>query len=659
MQRAAFVFVLASVLAPQLAADARFQPEPPFTLAHGGEWYDDSQVASDATGGYIVAWIDNSAETILAQHFDARGAPRGDPFIVQVLTAPNTYIGGAVLAVAGDGRFVVAYTQGRYWPDTAGLVGFCLFGADDTRLLCEGLPTEEVDRVTAAFGPTGIFMLGWGEYDATSDFRMLGRIYDRDGSPRGPVFVIDAGATYAYGPFVTHAGCDAFRAAWEDYDVVAGSHAHIRRYDAWGAPLDQPLEVNALPACADLGGNFVSVWIGRDEQETWATFARLYDVTGQARSAMLKVNQATYDATGVAAACDDAGNFVVAWAAPSAPLRHTFARRYVASGAPDSPEFRVDNGSECTTLSGVVSARDGNFTVMFPSWSCGAPYVAQPYRVQPPPRAKGDFDGDGHADLVLRRFDDGSVRVWGLHEGVRTANLPLWPTSPDPDWQIDGAADFNADGHADLLLRQPLTGDVRVWLLGGASGVEVVGQAMITGIPLPRGSWEIAATADFDRDGRADLLWRDGATQRLMVWLLDGTTWRATLVPDPDRAVDTNWMVVAAGDMNGDGWADLLWYNTSSGRVVQWLLDAGLTRITGRFTDPMQAGDANWQVAAAGDYGFGVRAQAGTYDLLWRNTTTGKLVVWFMDNAGKRTAGTFLTPSAPSDPLAWTVVGPR
>lgn len=657
MQRAA-VIVLASVLAPQLAADARFQPAQPFTLEHGGTHWN-VQMAPEQAGGYLVAW--EGWPYIWLRHFDARGVPRADAHAVLKYDPPYVYLMLAGIAVGQDGRFALTYTREAEWPDEGAIAGFCLFAADDTVLRCDETPVSVlVFSVSLAFEPGGRFMFGWREHSlgASPGPHVFLRLYERDGSARSEAFVLDPDDPYATGPFLTHAGRDAFRVSWQD-----ALHVHARRYDFAGLALDEPVDLRAAPACSDDAGHFAALWAGLDAQGLGAVFAQFHDVAGDARGTPVQVNQTPHSASALRAACDALGDVVIAWSAPTGLGQQVFARRYAGSGLPDSPEFRVDRHagppSSVPPLVAVVGARDGNFTIVMENPDGSAPDIAQPYVVQPPPRVKGDFDADGHADLVLRRLDDGSVRLWRLHEGVRLANTPLWPASPAPDWHIEGAADFDGDGHTDLLVRQPLTGDVRVWLLGGASGAEVLGQAALTGASLPRGHWEVAATADFDRDGQADLLWRDGVTQQLVVWLLHGMAWRATVVPDPDHAVDANWQVVAAGDLDGDGSSDIVWYNTTSGRVVQWLLDPNLVRTAGRFTDPPQAGDANWQVVAAGDYGFGVRAQAGTYDLLWRNATTGKLVAWFMDDGGKRTAGAFLTPSAPSDPLAWTVVGPR
>ena len=131
--------------------------------------------------------------------------------------------------------------------------------------------------------------------------------------------------------------------------------------------------------------------------------------------------------------------------------------------------------------------------------------------------------------------------------------------------------------------------------------------------------------------------------------------------------MDFNWEVAAALDYNNDGARDLLWYNPNSGKIVLWFMDAAVHRISGRFTNPANAGDNNWKVYAGGDYGAGVGGSACTNDIVWRNATSGKEVVWYMDQAGNRTSGTFTVPDAPvSDPdgnptaaTDWIVTGPR
>jgi hypothetical protein len=37
--------------------------------------------------------------------------------------------------------------------------------------------------------------------------------------------------------------------------------------------------------------------------------------------------------------------------------------------------------------------------------------------------------------------------------------------------------------------------------------------------------------------------------------------------------VTSDWTVAETGDFNGDGKSDILWRNTSSGEIVIWLMD--------------------------------------------------------------------------------------
>jgi hypothetical protein len=123
--------------------------------------------------------------------------------------------------------------------------------------------------------------------------------------------------------------------------------------------------------------------------------------------------------------------------------------------------------------------------------------------------------------------------------------------------------------------------------------------------------------------------------------------------------VAANWEIVGAQDWNGDGNTDFLWYNPDSGKIVLWFMDANVVRITGGFTNPPNAGANNWKVLAMGDYGIGPGGLPGTIDIVWRNETSGRFVLWYMDQAGNRTTGVFTSPDSPSDPLAWTIAGPR
>ena len=88
-----------------------------------------------------------------------------------------------------------------------------------------------------------------------------------------------------------------------------------------------------------------------------------------------------------------------------------------------------------------------------------------------------------------------------------------------PAAAIQGVADFDADGRADVLWRDR-SGVLTLWL--GADPERTIdigpgGTVVVGGDP----AWSIAAVRDFNRDGRADILWQE-ETGRLVVWILAG-----------------------------------------------------------------------------------------------------------------------------------------
>jgi uncharacterized repeat protein (TIGR01451 family) len=272
---------------------------------------------------------------------------------------------------------------------------------------------------------------------------------------------------------------------------------------------------------------------------------------------------------------------------------------------------------------------------------------------------KGDLNLDVQTDLLLRLGSTGQNEAWLMNGSVRQgAPVAIAPTPPALDWQVFGVDDFNADWRNDLVLRNASTGAVEFWLMNGTSRV---------GAPVPIGNaatlaadWKLSATADFDHDGRPDIVWRNFSSQAIVIWTMNGTVKLGEIVPTPAQAAHANWEIVGAQDWNGDQNADFLWYNATSGKIVLWFMDQDVVRITGQFTNPANAGDNNWNVLAMGDYGAGAGGLPNTRDIVWRNANSGRFVLWYMDQAGNRTSGLFTTPMEPSpNPTAWTIVGPR
>jgi hypothetical protein len=264
--------------------------------------------------------------------------------------------------------------------------------------------------------------------------------------------------------------------------------------------------------------------------------------------------------------------------------------------------------------------------------------------------------GDGFGHAVALSGDTALVGARTNDTGAPGAPSAISPAAASLDWVIGGTDDFDADRDNDLLFWNQATGAVDFWLMSGTTRVGA--PVALAGALAP--PWKPSATADFDHDGRPDLVYRNYGTQKIEIWTMTGTSHTGTLVPTPDQAVNFNWEIVGAQDWSGDGHTDFLWYNPTSGKIVLWFMDANVVRQAGLFTNPANPGNNNWKVLAMGDYGIGGAGLPGTVDIVWRNQTSGKFVVWYMDRAGNRTEGVFTSPDAPSpNATDWTIVGPR
>ncbi len=255
---------------------------------------------------------------------------------------------------------------------------------------------------------------------------------------------------------------------------------------------------------------------------------------------------------------------------------------------------------------------------------------------------KGDWDGNGTPDLVFQYPATNQEYTWFMR---RTGRWQMYVRSTGGR-SMRGVDRFDATRSYSQRVDQDAAGQV------------YIDTTPLQGAPVLASNWQIAATGDFSGDGLGDILWRNTTSQKLVIWTVSGVAKTGNIIPSPDQAVDGNWEVVGAADFTGDGVRDLLWYNGSSGNLVIWAMNAAVARINGFFTSPASAGGANWRPVAVGDFGRG-GAPAGTPDIVWRNSTSGRLVVWHLDYAGQRTSGVFTNPDLPTDPLNAVVTGPR
>jgi hypothetical protein len=174
--------------------------------------------------------------------------------------------------------------------------------------------------------------------------------------------------------------------------------------------------------------------------------------------------------------------------------------------------------------------------------------VAPPsFHIAPSPLV-GDYDGDGHDDLLW--YLPGHTQLWrgaGTARGFTQASVPTVHGGYDAF-----VGDFNGDGKADVLWYGPGSSPDSLWR-GTASGFTNGPSVTINGLYEP-------VVADYNGDGKADVMWYDPRAGHDHTWFgkASGFTHAPDSIAVPDSPDDISFP--AAGDFNGDGHDDVLWW---------------------------------------------------------------------------------------------------
>jgi hypothetical protein len=226
-------------------------------------------------------------------------------------------------------------------------------------------------------------------------------------------------------------------------------------------------------------------------------------------------------------------------------------------------------------------------------------------------RSLRDFNGNGEADLLWRNPTTGENGLWEMNGfGIQAAQALPGAGAP---WQIAGTGDFDGDGHADILWRNPVTGENGVWLMNGFTIVSA--QALPTVTP----NWVVAGIGDFNGDGFADILWQDGNTGQAGIWEMNGL---ALLDTRLISGLNPGWQIVGVADFDGDGRSDLLWRQSTTGQAGIWFMNG----FTPKATSLISGNNPDWRIVGTGDFNGDGKA-----DILWRKPTTGENSIWLMN----------------------------
>ncbi len=277
-----------------------------------------------------------------------------------------------------------------------------------------------------------------------------------------------------------------------------------------------------------------------------------------------------------------------------------YADVMVAATEYDAP--LVDEGAVFLFLgsaSGIADGNPGTAAAQLRGAQAGAEFGA--------PAAAGDVNGDGFADVIIGApgYSDGETLegaafvFLGSASGIASGSPASAATQLESNqaggifgFGVAGAGDVNGDGYADVLVGAPgydaahaNEGSAFIYL-GGASGI-ASGSAATAAAQLVSDQadalfgWGVAGAGDVDGDGYADLIvsapfYDSGQTDEGAAFVfLGGASGIASGNPATAAAqLETNQFeaaglgitpfafiampVAGAGDVNGDGFADVV-----------------------------------------------------------------------------------------------------
>jgi hypothetical protein len=250
----------------------------------------------------------------------------------------------------------------------------------------------------------------------------------------------------------------------------------------------------------------------------------------------------------------------------------------------------------------------------------------------------GDVNGDGYSDVIIGApyYDNGQFnegRAFVYHGSATGLSLtPDWTAESDQEYawlgrSVSTAGDVNGDGYSDVIVGamsynngEPSEGRAYVYH-GSAAGLSV----MPDWIAEPDQNYayfgvSVSSAGDVNGDGFSDVIvgayqYDNGQTDEGRAYVYHGSATGLSVTPDWTAESDQvsalfGWSVSSAGDVNGDGYSDVIvgavWYDngeTDEGRTYVYRGSAtGLSVMPDWIAESDQAdAEFGYFVSTAGD----------------------------------------------------------
>ena len=261
---------------------------------------------------------------------------------------------------------------------------------------------------------------------------------------------------------------------------------------------------------------------------------------------------------------------VVATSASAAALSFAPARHFAAGPGPVALAVGDLNGDDRPDLV-TASSKGDSVRVLLGNGRGGfasGPLSRSATGADPASLALADFNGDGKLDVVTGNGTDAMISVLlGSGDGgfVSRTDFAVGPAPLLPSPMVVAVGDFNGDGHPDVVACDQPWGESPWWEAGVLLGDGAGGFAPRIGVPAITASCRDIAVGDFNGDGKQDLVTAFNEPldeQGAGVLLGDGSGHFSAMTL---YSTHLEPFAVAVGDLNGDGNEDLVAAETLEG----------------------------------------------------------------------------------------------
>jgi hypothetical protein len=347
-----------------------------------------SAVAMDATGNFVVVWqssgADGAGDGIRGQRYSSGGAPQGEEFAINEYTTSNQQLPS--VAMDADGDFVVAWQSNgqdgngnEIWARR-----FAATGAPAAGEFHVNTTTTSAQLAPAvAMDDAGNFVIAWHSQNGTvASYDIYAARYSAAGSVLQSEFAVNVYTTASQANASVAMDTDGdFVIAWQSFGQDSTLNAVVAlRFNQSGAPQGEEILVNEVTTGSqrvpsvgmDSVGNFVITWESDlQDGSNYGIYARRYSAAGTALAGEFKVNTTTTDQQRVPqVAVDVDGDFVITWASrpQDGSLYGIYAQAYLATGAADGPEFKVNTTTANSQFAPAIAMdSEGDFVITWQS----------------------------------------------------------------------------------------------------------------------------------------------------------------------------------------------------------------------------------------------------------------------------------------------------